>query len=557
VHRLMIVDDERHIVDWLFELFLNLKLELDIVKAYSAQEALQRLEASKIDIVLSDIRMPGMSGLELMERIKDNWPSCRIVFLTGYNEFEYIYAAKKQTGVSYLLKTEDDDVIIEAVNNAMIEIERELGNRQWQSRALEREELVAHLMRKELLLDVADGKVRLADANRAWLDKLSIPFDESRPVLLLLGRSHDAIDFPDYSEKFLVLRGLSALSDRNFSSIVSHALLDISNYDLLWILQPTTSEDDASVSDNEEQRWQRTTFYIKEMLETLQAASEEVMEMRISFLLYEQPVLWSSVREKWDLMKSIADVRLISPRGMSAVFTIDAEEALTFDAANKTILEGGLIDRKIEALQECLEQGLRNEFFERLEELNEALHCTTRMRDLSVAQVYCAISLLFLTYINRNALAEKLADRVSLARLIPSSGFESWNDSFNYLRELGHAMFALKEDERSHREDELIEKIKAFVRSNLQGELTLVRISKMVNYNSSYVSRFFKKSTGTNLFDFIHKARISKAKELLEDRSLTIQEIAKATGFDSPQYFATAFKKTTGSTPNEYRSQLS
>jgi two-component system response regulator YesN len=78
-----------------------------------------------------------------------------------------------------------------------------------------------------------------------------------------------------------------------------------------------------------------------------------------------------------------------------------------------------------------------------------------------------------------------------------------------------------------------------------------------VNYNPSYVSRFFKQATGTNLFEFINKARIGKAKELLEEGSRPIQEIAKAAGFDSPQYFATAFKKTTGMTPNEYRNQLS
>jgi len=557
VYRLMIVDDERHIVDWLFELFVESKPDLDIVKAYSAQEALQRLEASKIDVVLSDIRMPGMSGLELMERIKDNWPACRIVFLTGYDEFEYIYAAKKQSGVNYLLKTEDDDVIVEAVSEAIAELERELGNRQWQSRALEKDELVTHLMRKELLFDVADGKVRLADANRAWLDKLSIPFDESRPALLLLGRRHDAIDYPDYSDKFLVLRGLSVLSDRYFSTCASHVLLDAGKYDLFWILQPAISEEDAPVSENGEARWRRTAFYVKEMLETLQAASEEALETKISFLLYEQPVPWPSIREKWDLMKAMADVRLSSPRDMPVVVAIDADEASSFDAANKAAFEGGAYARKTEALQECLEQGLRNDFFERLDELNEGLHRASRMRDLSVAQVYCSISLLFLTYINRNGLADKLADRVSLGRLVPSNGFDSWSDSFDYLRELGHAVFALKEDERSHREDELIEKIKAFVRSNLHGELTLVRISEKVNYNSSYVSRFFKQSTGTNLFDFIHRARISKAKELLEDGSRTIQEIAKATGFDSPQYFATAFKKTTGSTPNEYRNQLS
>ncbi|MFF2089300.1 helix-turn-helix domain-containing protein [Paenibacillus sp. NPDC058174] len=561
MHRLMIVDDERHIVDWLYELFMDTSdMELDIVKAYSGKEALQRLEEAKIDIVLSDIRMPGMSGLELMGKIKDSWPGCKIVFLTGFNDFEYIYSAVKQNGVSYLLKTEDDDAIVDAVKQAISALEQELGNRQLRSRVLEREELVTHLLRKELLLDVIGGKVRLADADRGWLNKLAIPFDENRPVLLLYGRVHSGIASQDYSERFLSLRVLSSLTGQYVSPFASHALIDSEKYDLLWLIQPVkrieADTDADSISENDEQRWRKTVLFVKGNLETLQAASEEALQMKISFLMYDQPVSWSSVQESWDLLKAMADIRFDSPRGMPVVCSIDAEEVSTFNAANKASLDGSTYARKTEALQDCLEQGLRKEFFEKLDEVDKGLSAVSRMRDLSAAQVYGTISLLFLTYINKNRLADKLSDRIALSRLIPAHGFDSWRKSFDYLRELGHAVFALKEDERTSREDELIERIITFVRSNLHGELTLVRISEKVNYNPSYVSRLFKQATGTNLFDFINKARIAKAKELLEDGTRPVQDIARAVGFESPQYFATAFKKMTGKTPNEYRNQV-
>ncbi|CAK4870527.1 unnamed protein product [Aphanomyces euteiches] len=532
-------------------------LDLDIVKAYSGKEALQALEVSKIDVVLSDIRMPGMSGLELMEQIKISWPGCKIVFLTGYDDFRYIYSAVKHSGVSYLLKTEDDDEIVDAVRQAISTIEQELGNLQLRSRTLEREELVAHLMRKELLLDVVHGKVRLADADRGWLDQLAIPFDEDWPVLLLFGRVHGVTASQDYLEKFLSLSGLTSLTGQYISTIASHVLVDIDKFDLLWLIQPAERVADHDASESDNKLWRRTSQFVKGMLETLQIASEEVLDMKISFLLYDQPVPWPSIREKYDLLKSMADIRIHSPRGMPVICSISADEAAELEATNKDAVDGSVYARKTEALQEYLEQGMRKEFFEKLDEVNDGLKVVPRMRDLPAAQVYCTISLLFLTYINRNRLAEKLADRIALGRLIPSNGFDSWRNSFDYLRELGNAIFALKESELGCREDELIERIKSFVRGNLHGELTLVRISEKVNYNPSYVSRFFKQATGTNLFEFINKVRISKAKELLEEGSRSIQDIARAAGFDSPQYFATAFKKTTGMTPNEYRNQLS
>ena len=106
MHRLLIVDDEEIITDSLFEVFNQVMSdELDIYRAYSAREALDWLSRTRIDIVLTDIRMPGMNGLELMDEIQIYWPRCRIIFLTGHSEFDYAYQAMKVPSVRYLLKT--------------------------------------------------------------------------------------------------------------------------------------------------------------------------------------------------------------------------------------------------------------------------------------------------------------------------------------------------------------------------------------------------------------------------------------------------------------------
>ena len=81
MYTLLIVDDEAIIADGLYEVFQNLNsLELDVYKAYSGDEAMELLKKTRIDIVLTDIRMPGMSGLQLMEHIQNRWPKCKLYF---------------------------------------------------------------------------------------------------------------------------------------------------------------------------------------------------------------------------------------------------------------------------------------------------------------------------------------------------------------------------------------------------------------------------------------------------------------------------------------------
>ena len=81
--------------------------ELEVQKACLATQALEILNRQRIDILLTDIRMPVIDGLELMRRVRVNWPDCRILFLTAFEEFEYAYAALKNPGVRFLLKQKD------------------------------------------------------------------------------------------------------------------------------------------------------------------------------------------------------------------------------------------------------------------------------------------------------------------------------------------------------------------------------------------------------------------------------------------------------------------
>ncbi|WP_262748753.1 response regulator transcription factor, partial [Enterobacter sichuanensis] len=89
---LLIVDDEIEILVWLVEIFrYEFDLEIGLYTANSALEALELLTNVKFDVVLTDIRMPGMDGITLFQKIKKNWPRCKTIFLTGYGNFDDMY----------------------------------------------------------------------------------------------------------------------------------------------------------------------------------------------------------------------------------------------------------------------------------------------------------------------------------------------------------------------------------------------------------------------------------------------------------------------------------
>lgn len=124
--KLLIVDDEIDVLELLEELFVyDFSRELEVHTASSAKMALKLLDMVSFDVVLTDIKMPGMGGLTFYEKIKENWSECKVVFLTGYRDFEDIYWVNKQKDVRYVLKSEDDDVIMQTVEDSFVELERQ------------------------------------------------------------------------------------------------------------------------------------------------------------------------------------------------------------------------------------------------------------------------------------------------------------------------------------------------------------------------------------------------------------------------------------------------
>ncbi|MCC6557889.1 MAG: sigma-54-dependent Fis family transcriptional regulator [Polyangiaceae bacterium] len=121
--RILVVDDKRDLARGV-ALILK-KLSGDIAVAHSAEEALESLEQRQVDLVLSDIKMPGRDGLSLLECIRERWPSTRVVLFTAYGTIESAVAAMKQGAFDYLTKPFNNDELLVVAGRALKEIQDE------------------------------------------------------------------------------------------------------------------------------------------------------------------------------------------------------------------------------------------------------------------------------------------------------------------------------------------------------------------------------------------------------------------------------------------------
>ena len=216
---LLIVDDEAEILEWLEELFTySFDRDISVYTAKSAIEALSKLNSIRFDVVLTDIKMPGMDGITLFEHIKQNWPKCKTVFLTGYRNFDDLYRVMNHRDVRYILKTEGDEVIKSAVRESIDLLERELEEARQRVDENQRIEKARLWMRRDLMDQVFAGIIPEDIGSR--MARMGIELDPDRnvyPYLLRIdtAKETNAVPEPALQMEYLI----SAIRDNQPSAI--------------------------------------------------------------------------------------------------------------------------------------------------------------------------------------------------------------------------------------------------------------------------------------------------------------------------------------------------
>lgn len=544
LYRLLIVDDEDIITDSLYEVFHRLMPEkLDVCKAYSAKEALHWMSRTRIDIVLTDISMPGMNGLELSEEIQAFWPRCKVIFLTGFSEFDYAYKAIQMPKVRYLLKTEGYDKVTATVQEVMQEIEHE--NQMSKMLEQSREQLYT-------LEQMAQGDyVRhlLQESNGPGLDrdrlidefhKMNIDLDPASPVLLVMGH----LSYPEgasYIERSGLLTKARMVCNSYLSEKMRHIGIVDKQGDLLWLLQP---------SEQAEEKFNtHLVRYLEGTLELIQETCLQSLGLPLAFTISGASCGWDAINRQYERLRQLQLMK-IGDEGMTIIVTDRGEQLEdSHELKNK---EEGQVAPKAEMLAAYLEAGKAEKFKETFEELSMAmLHANSPVK--RKMEIYYSIALILFTYINRFGRCSEINDYCKLMRLDDHS---SMKEAVQFLKQVTDQLFRVKSPDNKENAVSVIEKICDYINDHLSEDLSLVRLAEINYFNPSYLSRFFKQERGVNLSEYIDTCRVRRAKELLKEDELKVREVAVEVGYEAAHSFTRFFKKATGMTPQEYRDAL-
>ncbi|MFC4598585.1 response regulator [Cohnella hongkongensis] len=539
--RLLIVDDEPIIVNGLVALFEEAELPgVEVYRASSAQEALDWLDKTKIDLVLTDIQMPGLSGLELQREIRHRWPKCKIIFLTGYDDFSYARQAIRQGSEDYLLKTDGFDTILERVGQTLERVREENLASEWMERATSQYRAALPELRRNYLNELLSGS--LSAKRQAWeqFERYGVPLSPELPVLLLLGRVDRWREGMSDGDSELFLFAFRNIADEWLSPKAKAVSLPHERNKAVWLIQPRPSEG----GDGD---WAAAHRFVRGTLESVQESCRRLLQLSVSFALADEPVVWREADGKFAGLKSMLSFGLGSDSEILLTEGDTAAGKRGVPFVNRSRL------RQIDLLKTYLESGQEEPCRELLESLLNVDEIPPLLMESYRMEVFHTLAAAFISYLNRIDL--DFADRsgLDLSLLSRWDAHGSWDSVRSYFLALSDVLFRRRTDERNNRERVIAAKVQKYIHEHLSGDLTLVQIGEAVGLNPSYLSRLYKQTTGKGLSDEIAEARIARAKELLSDSMIKIHEIPKRIGLTSEHYFYKFFKRSVHMTPQEYR----
>lgn len=544
MYRVLVVDDEAYVVDWLSTTLESKTVpEMDVCRAYSAEEALVLLERAKIDIIITDIQMSGMNGVALAEKVRLNWPQCKVIFLTAYAKFDYAYDAIKNNVIGYVLKTEDDARILSEVDRAVEMIEKETKNLRILEQAQDQVNDSKSVVKKEILLSILKNEFENPRRLFEQLKNVGSYLSDRKPFLLFTGRIADGLSETDLLMRFRQFSSVHKIVGQYLGESFYLEHVEYAWNEIVYLLQ---ARDSGRFTSGHE------AVFVAGMLETVQQSCKGTLGLGLSFILHgsllqadQLPECFRSVNRLLKLHAAeqvefiITDTTSVWPNVFSEESTCEERQEVPD------------ISRRLRA---GLESGRYEAYLAELEKANAVLRRCTSWHDPVAWEIYYSAASAIISFLNQRHLTEKIPFKVDLNLLFHPQYAETWPDVADYLKKMSEILFELQQTTVQESSGNIIRFLKQYIEAHITQDVSLIKLSEVSGYNSTYLSKIFKRDTGETINNYIGGKKLEKIKELMGDESLNISDIALKAGFEYRTYFNRFVKKLTGMSPQEFRS---
>ncbi|MGG1555769.1 response regulator transcription factor [Paenibacillus ferrarius] len=527
--KLLIVDDEIYVLRAMRKSIDFAALGFDEVhQAMGAKEAMSILASHDIDLIICDIEMPGMNGLELIEWVNEHNPEVETIFLTGHAEFAYAKKAVQLGSFEYLLKPVKPEELTATVRLAIDKIERDraaAGLLETSKKYQTLWELQKAVVVERFWQNLLAGRIVPTQDHLQAVNLPIQPQSQILPILLSIEQWHKEFTLRDEETLEYAIR--NAAAELLLGDLAGDIIKD-ENGILFALVYETNGKSPDSAAFTEACR-------------AFTDACRRYFYCTVSCYI-GHTVSIPTLTEVVHRLIELEQENLSSPLSVQQL-----KQPLPQGSKQKSPLSIPWSDWVV-----LFESGNKEELLKRLHQLFADMQETQADTETASA-LYHALTYMIYHVAHKNGLSVKewsgLRERSGeLAAIRSISQLKAWSEK---LIDTGSRYLDNQRNECSL----IIDKTKQYIKANLK-DVTREKAANYIYLNSAYLSRIFKRETGQSLIDFIIQAKMDRAKILLTESNLKIVDVCEEIGYENYSHFGQAFKKKVGISPLEFRKRF-
>lgn len=491
----------------------------------------------KPDILITDIRMPFMDGLELCKLVKKELSNIKILILSGYDEFDYAKEAIRLGVTEYLLKPISSGKLLEALNGVSESIRREKEDKDLVRKYMEEMRENTEHEKQKFFEQMIAGNLSMADA-------------------LETGKKYE-MNLSAGMYNLLLFRFTLGEENRKSGELLGEAEYAIEKLTerLEYVFEFQRGVEGWAfllMADNEEQMSER----VKELSKDL----EEIMKN------YSTIAYFGGIGQPVARLRELEESFREAERALAARFTMELNRIISVEdirmAQNVDTLDDieitsfGEIEKTRTMLEKFLNNGVEDEIDEFVDvyinELPEENLKSVLMRQYIIMDAY----IVMMSFCEKIEGIEGKMQAQSEELKNSMKTIQTLEEIKNYIRMLLKKIIGVRDTISGRRYSDIIEIAKDQIRKTyMSDEISLNTIAAEVGMSPSYFSSIFSKEMGKTFVEYLTEIRMDRAKELLMCSSMKTSEIGYEVGYKDPHYFSYIFKKTQNCTPKEFRAR--
>lgn len=498
-------------------------------EAEDGEMALPLIRKTRPDLLITDIKMPFMDGLELSHIVSKEMPETKIIILSGYDDFEFARQAIELRVERYLLKPITKTALQEALSQIKEKLEKEQEQKNYDLQYVHDLQNYEQNEMRKFFEEITVGTLKVGEIyNKAEKLGLSIEADRYNLVLFVLQPQAMSGEYSDVVA--------------NFQEELIEEFIDDDEY-LLFRCNLMTF---AILVKGEENTigeiTQKCVSEISTKCEGLSNLNWYVAEGTAVERLSALPKCYNDANGRISL-------RHIYPS--RHIFGIGSEAAATTneDISSIDSLDVEKIDPMI--TRNFLQTGLESEIDRFVD--NYLTNLGTAMKSFMFRQ-YILLSARFSAAIVAKSFGQ---DQDTFIKTLPEVNSDmSIEEAKTYLISVFKRVIEVRDTESKNQFNSILHQAISYIDEHfVDDEISLNVVAKEVNVSANYFSALFSQETGETFVEYLTKKRMEKAKQLLRQTSLRSGEIAYKVGYRDPRYFSFIFRKTVGCTPRDYRGE--